>query len=157
MTQAAAKSPPPPPEYLEWLSPYPDTVRQLALAARAEAVRRAPDATEIIADGVKAVAMGLSFTHTHVKGFLYIAAAKDHINVGFTYGASFDDPEHRLLGEGNQSRHMKVFSPADLEEPYLWQMFDQAQARAFRPEAPLPRKIVLMPYDGAKAKKRPNG
>jgi hypothetical protein len=144
----------PPAEYLEWLRPYPKPIQELALAARAFAVGRAPDATEIIADGVNSVAMGLSYTHTHVKGFIYIAAASDHVNFGFTYGASFDEPSGKLLGAGNQSRHMKLWSIADLDEPDFIEMFEQAHARALRPDPPLPRKIVLMRYENAK-KRRP--
>src|SRR5271166_2932585 len=87
-----------PRQLVDWLRPYADSVRQLVLAAREFAVSRAPNATEIVADGANAVAVGLSYTHTHVKGFIYIAACSDHVNFGFTYGASFDDPESRLEG-----------------------------------------------------------
>jgi hypothetical protein len=147
-------APPVPSEYLEWLETYPEHVRNLALAAREFAVSRAPDATEIVADAANAVSLGLSYTHTHVKGFIYIAACSDHVNFGFVYGASFDDPEKRLLGSGNQSRHIKLYSFADLDDSYFQQIFDQAHARAFRPEPPLPRKTVLMLYQNAK-KRRP--
>jgi hypothetical protein len=144
-----------PREYVEWLSVYPDHVQELALAAREFAVSRAPDATEIVADAANAVSLGLSYTHTHVKGFIYIAATKDHVNFGFTYGASFDDPERRLLGVGNQSRHWKIYKIADLDDPYFVQMFDQAHTRAFRPDPPLPRKTIFMLYENAK-KRRPS-
>jgi len=145
---------PPPPEYLEWLEPYSESVRRLALAAREFAVGRAPHATEIIADGANAVAMGLSYTHTHVKGFIYVAASSDHVNFGFNYGAAFDDPAGRLLGSGNQSRHVKLWTIADLEDPEFIQLFEQAHSRAFRPDPPLDRTVVLMRYENAK-KRRP--
>lgn len=144
----------PPPEYVEWLQPYPEQIRELALAARHFAVSRAPDATEIVADGSYAVSMGLSYTHTYVKGFIYIAAASDHVNFGFTYGASFDDPHGRLQGSGNQSRHIKLWEPADLNDPVFVELFEQALARAIRPDPPLKRKTVLMKYEGIK-KRRP--
>jgi hypothetical protein len=146
---------PAPDKLVEWLGPYPAFVQELVLAIRDEAVSRAPDATEIVADGWNAVAVGLSYTHTHVKGFIYIAACSDHVNLGFTYGASFDDPKGRLQGSGNQSRHMKVRSMSDLDDPYLWEMFDQAHDRAFRPDPSLDRRTILMPYENAKRKRRP--
>lgn len=143
-----------PTEYLDWLRPYPKAIQELALAAREFAVSRAPDATEIVADGVYTVSMGLSYTHTYVKGFIYIAAASDHVNFGFNYGASFDDPESRLLGSGSQSRHIKLWTISDLEDPYFQMMFDQAHNRAFRPHPALERRIVLMRYENAN-KRRP--
>ncbi|HTQ09860.1 MAG TPA: hypothetical protein VMI31_07300 [Fimbriimonadaceae bacterium] len=146
--------PPPPAEYLTWLQPYPEAVRELCLAAREFAISRAPDATEIVADAVSAVSLGLTYTSTHVKGFLYIAATADHVNFGFNYGASFDDPEKRLLGSGNQSRHMKLWSKADLDDPYFQAMFKQAHDRAFRPQPPLERRVLFMRYENAK-KRRP--
>jgi hypothetical protein len=145
----------PPDLLLEWLTPYPDFVRELVLRARQLVAEAAPEATEIIADGVNAVAVGFGYTHTHVKAFIYIAACSDHVNFGFNYGASFDDPQRRLLGAGNQSRHMKVYSLADLADPYLLAMLEQAHARAFRPDPPLTKKLVAMLYDNAK-KRRPS-
>jgi len=145
-----------PPEYLEWLKPYAAETQQLALAAREFAVSRAPEATEIVADSSYAVSMGLSYTHTHVKGFIYIAAYDDHVNFGFTYGASFDDPEGRLLGNGNQSRHIKLWKLSDLDDPYFAWLFEQAHARAYRPDPPLERQVVLMRYENVK-KRRPAG
>ncbi|HVT14349.1 MAG TPA: DUF1801 domain-containing protein [Fimbriimonadaceae bacterium] len=145
---------PSPPEYLAWLEPYSDAVRELALAAREFAVSRAPDATEIVANATYAVSMGLSYTHTHVKGFIYVAAYRDYVNFGFTYGASFDDPEGRLQGTGNQSRHIKLRSLADLDDPYFSFLFDQALNRAHRPDPPLEPTVVLMKYESV-AKRRP--
>jgi hypothetical protein len=40
--------------------------------------------------------------------FGYVAAFKAHVNVGFFYGASLDDPAGLLEGSGKRMRHVKL-------------------------------------------------
>lgn len=143
----------PPPELIEYLQPYPPHMRELHLAARALVIREAPDATEVIADATNAVSCGYTFTHTHVKGFCFVASTLRNVVLGFPYGVGLVDPEGRLCGEGNRVRHLKLKWPSDLDDPYLLGLLRQAIARAFRPDPPLERRLVFMIYKGPK--KRP--
>ncbi len=145
---------PTPAEYIDWLQPYPEQVRNLSIATRNSIVSRAPDATEIVADACNSVAMCLTYTSTHVKSFVHIATGSDHVNFGFTCGASLPDRLGRLAGSGKQIRHMKLWKLEDLDDPYLWEMFDEAHNRAFRPDPPLARQTLFMLYENAK-KRRP--
>ena len=45
--------------------------------------------------------------------FCYIGAHRDHVNLGFYYGAELQDPEGLLEGTGKKLRHIKV---RDIEE-----------------------------------------
>lgn len=128
-------------------------MRELHLAARALVLREAPDATEVIADATNAVSCGYTYTHTHVKGFCFVASTLRNVLLGFPYGAGLDDPEGRLCGSGNRVRHVKLTALSDLEDPYVLSLVRRAIAHAFRPDPPLKRKLVFMIYRGQK--KRP--
>ena len=49
--------------------------------------------------------------------FCYIAAHRDHVNLGFYYGAELPDPEGLLQGPGKRLRHIPLASTAELERP----------------------------------------
>ncbi len=40
--------------------------------------------------------------------FGYVNAFRDHVNVGFFYGALLKDPAHLLEGTGKRMRHVKL-------------------------------------------------
>jgi hypothetical protein len=40
--------------------------------------------------------------------FAYVNAYRDHVNVGFFYGALLDDPARLLEGAGKRGRHVKL-------------------------------------------------
>ena len=58
--------------------------------------------------------------------FCYISAAKDHVNLGFNYGAELDDPEGLLGGTGKLLRHTRLTSPVDVKRPALRALLVQA-------------------------------
>ena len=142
-----------PSELTEFLQPYPERMRTLHLATRDLVLSEAPDCTEVIADATNAVSCGYTFTHTHVKGFCFVASTLKNVILGFPYGADLADPERRLLGEGSRVRHVKIKELADLSDSYNLDLLRQAINRAFRPEPPLEQKLVYMHYKGLK--KRP--
>jgi hypothetical protein len=58
--------------------------------------------------------------------FCYIAVHRDHVNLGFNYGAELPDPTHVLAGPGKLLRHVKITAPADLDNPALRQLLEAA-------------------------------
>lgn len=148
--------PPVPPEFVEWLQPYPESVQEVALAARSMLVAVAPDALEFVADSVNAVAMGLTYTKSFMQQFAHVATYSMHVNLGFDYGVNLDDPEGRLVGSGSRVRHITLRSLSDLEDPYIRGLVEQAHRNALHPAVPLPRQTVLLRYENAK-KRRPAG
>lgn len=58
--------------------------------------------------------------------FCYLAPFKKHLNFGFMYGAQLPDPENLLEGTGADLRHVKIRSLADLEQPALRQLVEEA-------------------------------
>ena len=49
------------------------------------------------------------------KGVCYIAALKDHVNLGFARGAELPDPAGRLQGTGKGMRHVKIRSAKEID------------------------------------------
>jgi hypothetical protein len=60
--------------------------------------------------------------------FGYVNAFKDHVNVGFFYGALLKDPAHLLEGTGKRMRHVKLRPGQDVDAAALSNLIDVAYA-----------------------------
>ncbi len=58
--------------------------------------------------------------------FCYIAVFKNHLNLGFYYGAELPDPSGLLEGTGQLLRHIKIRTPGQLDDPALRQLIEAA-------------------------------
>jgi len=126
---------PPSPEYLKFLSPFDDRIRELALATRAFVLDAAPDSTELIYDAYNAVATGFSFTGRPSDAFIHVAVYARWVNLGFNRGAQLDDPAGVLQGTGRWIRHIRIPDLAALEKPGLRALVRAAIDGADRPDA----------------------
>jgi hypothetical protein len=140
----------PPAELFEFLAPYSSSIRELFLGARELVYEVAADATESVNDAPYTVSTNYTYTHSYVLGFLHIAAAQKHVNIGFDYGVDLTDPERRLLGDGKRVRHISLRAMKDLKEPYLHDLIRQAQARAHRPPEPREPQTIILRMNGSK-------
>ena len=61
-------------------------------------------------------------------GICYIAALKNHINLGFDDGAQIEDPRGLLQGNGKSMRHVKLRVAEDIDEDYLSDLVRKAIA-----------------------------
>lgn len=62
--------------------------------------------------------------------FCYIAIFKNHINLGFYYGAGLDDPVGLMQGTGKSLRHIKITDSNQFDDPDL-QMLLKASSTYF--------------------------
>jgi hypothetical protein len=60
--------------------------------------------------------------------FAYIRAFKNHVNFGFWRGASLDDPQGLLQGDGEKMRHIKLTGQAEVK-PDIFKNFVQQAVR----------------------------
>ena len=60
--------------------------------------------------------------------FAYVNTFKDHVNVGFFYGAMLEDPAGLLEGRGKRMRHVKLRPGADVDAAALGDLIDAAYA-----------------------------
>ena len=58
--------------------------------------------------------------------FAYVNAFKAHVNVGFFHGATLDDPEGLLEGDGKRMRHVKVRLERRVDEGALRELIAEA-------------------------------
>jgi hypothetical protein len=58
--------------------------------------------------------------------FGYVAAFKDHVNVGFFFGALLKEPARLLEGTGKRGRHVKLRPGHALDSAALAQLVDAA-------------------------------
>jgi len=72
----------------------------------------------------------------------YVYADKDHVQFGLIRGSSLADPKKLLQGNGAYVRHVKVHTPADIDERAFAALLRQAA------------KYDTMPAPGKKAKKK---
>jgi len=126
----------PDPQLLQFLSPYDQRVRELALAVRQMLLEEAPSAIETIYDAYSAVALGYSFTGRLKDGFCHVAVYTGYVNLGFNRGADLPDPRNVLEGTGKAVRHIRLEPQDDFTKPWLRRYVRMAIAQVGGPIAP---------------------
>jgi hypothetical protein len=58
--------------------------------------------------------------------FAYVGVFKNHVNVGFFYGAQLEDPAGLLEGTGKRMRHVKLRPGAPVDSAALATLIDAA-------------------------------
>jgi len=58
--------------------------------------------------------------------FGYVNAYKDHVNVGFFFGALLKDPARLLEGTGKRGRHVKLWPDREVDTEALARLVDAA-------------------------------
>jgi len=93
-------------------------VRAVARQARALIAEVHPDAVEVVwpTQGSAGYGVGPRKMSDH---YAYLFPHKRHVNLGFTRGATLDDPDGLLEGTGKALRHVKLRTDADVERPAL--------------------------------------
>jgi hypothetical protein len=73
--------------------------------------------------------------------FCYLSVSKDHINVGFMYGAELSDPQKLLEGSGKLLRHVRITQLDQLSNPALRDLIEVASRHRMpaKPSKPGPQ------------------
>ena len=79
------------------------------------------DVRELMHDGCPTACVGDA-------AFGYVNAYKDHVNVGFLFGALLKDPAHLLEGTGKRGRHVKLWPGREVDAAALARLVDAAYA-----------------------------
>jgi hypothetical protein len=82
--------------------------------------------------------------------FGYVNAFKDHVNVGFFFGALLLDPARLLEGTGKRGRHVKLRPGREVDVAALGQLVGAAyvdiRARLDRPASPSRRSPIRIKF-----------
>ena len=100
------------PAIADWFGSKPEPFKTTAQTwfERMRAAGR--DVEELLHDGYPIVCVDEA-------PFAYVNAYKDHVNVGFFYGALLDDPARLLEGAGRRGRHVKLWPDRDVDDGAL--------------------------------------
>ena len=102
-----------------WFSGFADPLR-LTVRTWFERMRNCgADVRELLHDGCPTACVGDA-------AFGYVNAFRDHVNVGFFFGALLDDPARLLEGTGKRGRHVKLRPGRDIDSAALASLVDAA-------------------------------
>jgi len=104
-----------------WLRSQRDELRPFVETWFARMRRCGGDVRELMHDGCPTACVGDA-------AFGYVAAFKDHVNVGFFFGALLKDPARLLEGTGKRGRHVKLRPGREVDSAALAQLVDAAYA-----------------------------
>ena len=104
-----------------WLDAQRDDLRPFVKVWFERMRERGGDVRELMHDGCPTACVGDA-------AFGYVNAFKDHVNVGFFFGALLKDPARLLEGTGKRGRHVKLWPDRRLDSAALAQLVDAAYA-----------------------------
>jgi hypothetical protein len=102
-----------------WLTDGPVDLRSIAQKWFARMRQCGDDVLELIHDGCPVACV-------EDAPFGYVNTFKDHVNVGFFYGAVLDDPARLLEGSGKRMQHVKLKPGSEIDVSALSDLVDAA-------------------------------
>ena len=103
----------------EFIAKFSPEHQRLIRAARKAMQKRLPTAHELVYDNYNFFVIGYGASARSSHAILSIAAGANGVSLCFLQGARIADPERRLLGEGKQTRFLRLPSAATLAEPVV--------------------------------------
>jgi hypothetical protein len=102
-----------------WLRAQRDDLRPFVETWFTQLRQRGSDVRELMHDGCPTACVGDA-------AFGYVNAFKDHVNVGFFFGALLTDPTGLLEGTGKRGRHVKLRPGREVDRTALAQLVQTA-------------------------------
>ncbi len=104
-----------------WLGAQRDDLRPFVETWFERMRRCGGDVRELMHDGCPTACVGDA-------AFGYVNAFRDHVNVGFFFGALLKDPARLLEGTGKRGRHVKLRPGREVDSTALARLVDTAYA-----------------------------
>ncbi|HEV8124865.1 MAG TPA: hypothetical protein VGP80_11505 [Gemmatimonadales bacterium] len=138
------------------LARYTPQMSKTARAARTRLRRQVPGGIEFVYDNYNALVLGYGPSERPSEAVLSLAILPDHVTLCFLKGARMPDPGKLLKGSGNLVRHIRLSSPAMLEEPAVRSLIGRAVAAASPPfPADGPSRTVIQSISAKQRPRRP--
>jgi hypothetical protein len=128
--------------------------QQLIRAVRRAVRARLPTAHELVYDNYNFFVIGYSPTERPSDAVISIAARANGVGLCFLQGAKLPDPEHVLLGSGNQTRFIRLESAAVLARPEVEALIAAAVAQSKQPMPAAGRGRLIIRSVSAKQRPR---
>lgn len=132
----AMETPSPTKQLASFIAKFDPKMQRRIRAIRAALRKRFPTAHELVYDNYNFFVIGYSSTERPSDSIVSVAANSKGVGLCFIYGASLPDPQKVLNGSGNQTRFVRLTSPATLSEPAIAALIRTAIAES---DPPLPR------------------
>lgn len=119
-------------DLLKFLKPFSGDITSIVLWLREFVWDLYPRTNELIYDNYNAVAVGWSPTDRvgHIFCSISVGRTSNNIHFGFYWGAELSDPDHLLLGEGNQYRYILVKSIDQFPKTYIKKLMKEAYSNS---------------------------
>ncbi len=120
---------------------------------------RLPGAQELVYDNYNALAIGFAPTDRASEAIFSIALYPRWVSLFFLQnGTCLRDPDCLLEGSGNQARHIKLRTPATLDDPAVEDLIAQALELATASIDPAqPRRLIIKSVSAKQRPRRPAG
>jgi hypothetical protein len=116
-----------------FIAKFEPRLQRLIRAVRSALRKRFPTANELVYDNYNFFVIGYCTTERPTDCIVSMAAAANGVGICFTYGASLPDPKKILVGEGKQTRFLRLDSAKVLQRPEVETLLALAAARMRRP------------------------
>ena len=110
-------------EFEQAIQSFSDEIKKIARQTRKLIYKVLPEVVEIVWIRQKNTGFGTG-PKKKTEHFCWLMPAKNHVNLGFNYGAKLPDPKNLLEGTGKLFRHYKVKSVKDLSNPDLVELLE---------------------------------
>jgi hypothetical protein len=137
-----------------FIDKFEPEVASLIRQFRAELRLMLPAAFELVYDNYNFFVIGYCSTARASDCIVSIAAAANGVGLSFYHGATLDDPDHLLQGEGKQNRFVRLPELAALRAPGVQALIRAAVAQASVPLAPGGRGTTVVKSVSAKQRPR---
>ena len=130
--------------------------QRLIRSVRTELRKRFPTANELAYDNYNFFVIGYGPTERPSDCIVSIAAAASGVGLCFIHGASLADPNRILLGEGSQTRFIRLESANRLKRPEVKALLAAAVAQSKTPLPPNGTGKLIIRSVSAKQRPRRN-
>jgi len=140
-----------------FLGRYTPDIAAIGRDAIARLRARLPEAMVLVYDNYNALAVGFAPSEKASQAILSVALYPRWVNFFFLQGYVLDDPEKRLKGSGTVVRHITLQSAADLDDPYVSALIDQALTMAKVPlDGTAQGRVVIKSVSAKQRARRPD-
>ncbi|MES2284763.1 MAG: DUF1801 domain-containing protein [Bacteroidota bacterium] len=105
-------------QFEQAIQSFSEEIKEIARASRGLIYKVLPEVVEVVWVKQKNTGFGTGIKKK-TEHFCWLMPAKNHVNIGFNYGAELPDPKNILEGTGKLFRHFKVRSISDLSNKDL--------------------------------------
>lgn len=114
------------------IASFSEPIKALARQVRALIHNILPEVVEVVWVLQKNTGFGTG-PKKNTEHFCWLMPAKNHVTLGFNYGAELPDPAKLLEGTGKLFRHVKIRSAEQLKDPALIELMRYATSHRVRP------------------------